>query len=144
MIRKKICLFKGEVILKKDLKIVSLCFLLLLFIILSTSLTTKYLKSSSDHFVNMIKSIEKSTNSNQWQEASSKVEVLYKEWKKTEDTWAVFVNHHEIDSISTTFLQAIANINMLNKAETLSNLYVLMHYIKHIPEIEKLNLKNIL
>lgn len=128
---------------RSDIKILIFSISVLVLIIISGIIIRAYLQKSTDKLTLEIKNIENSVNSNNWDDAHKAILELDRDWEKTESKWTLFTNHHEIDNITVTLKNSSEYIRVKDKAQTLSSLSSLKHYLSHIPDMEKLSLKNI-
>lgn len=78
-----------------------------------------------------------------WTGAGDKVEDIKREWDEHKQWWAMFIDHREIDNIDTALVRTLKFIESREKASAAAELAVLRLMIKHIPEEERINLKNI-
>lgn len=102
------------------------------------------MQSNTDNLNKNIYNIRNSISNNNWKSAHISAEYLLNTWHKTERTWALFVNHHEIDNITSSLLKAVEYINFNDRENATVYLVELEEYLNHIPDMEKLSLKNIL
>jgi hypothetical protein len=130
--------------LKSDVKILSFTLLIIILIILSGILIRYYLHTSTEMFNKEIASVQISIETKDWKKAEYYINKIDNDWKISQNTWALFINHHEIDNISISLRNAVSYINYRNKDDSAAYLSVLQHYFDHIPDIERLSLKNIL
>lgn len=129
--------------MKSDNKVLIFSIIVTIFIIVSGFLINSYLDKTSDILIKELESIETSINNNQWKDANKKLQDFNNRWNKTENIWTIFTNHHEIDNISISLKNLIEFSKVEIKGESLSYLEALKHYISHIPEMEKVSLKNV-
>lgn len=78
-----------------------------------------------------------------WKRANEKINILNNDWARYAGKWAIFINHHEIDNISSSLQKAVQYIKYNNKEDSAAYLSELSEYIDHIPDMENLSLKNI-
>jgi hypothetical protein len=102
-----------------------------------------YLNKTSQKLLEDISRVESYINNNDWDTAYNDAAKLNTDWERTESIWTIFTNHHEIDSISVALKISLEFIREKDKAESLANISTLKHYISHIPEMERVVLKNI-
>lgn len=129
--------------MKSDTKKLLFAVLIVLIVIFSGFMIKRYLDTSTDKLINQIIELEASINKNEWEKANDIVIKLNDDWEKTENIWTIFTNHHEIDSISITLKNTLEYIKLKDKTDSLASLSSLKHYISHIPEMEKVVIKNI-
>lgn len=129
--------------MKSDTKKLLFAVFVILLVFLSGFVIKIYLDASSSKLLNQIKELETSINHNEWEKANDISLKLNSNWEKTESIWTIFTNHHEIDSISITLKNTIEYIKLKEKTDSLASLSSLKHYISHIPEMERVVIKNI-
>lgn len=129
--------------MKNDIKILLLCIIVLLLIIVPGIMIKSYLQNTTSLFSSQINNTQEYIKRDNWKEANHTITSLSQKWEKTEDSWALLINHHEMDNISSNLMQVSAYIESKDKSAALAYLASLKHYIDHIPEMETLSLKNI-
>jgi hypothetical protein len=115
----------------------------LLAIIVSSSMTVRYIHSSSSKIVGSIEYTSSLINNGKWIEAKSAIDDIDSKWDDTEKSWALLTDHIEIDNIEVSMLKSKEYIRTKNLPLSLSELENLKFMIEHIYEKEKFNLKNI-
>lgn len=128
---------------KINIKILLISSVTLAALIISGFYISIYLQKSTSELISEIDKIEASVKDNRWSDANTSMEKLESNWDKLENKWTLFTNHHEIDNISITLKKSIEYIKSQNSSEAMSSLASLRHYLSHIPDMEKLTLKNI-
>ncbi|KRQ87979.1 hypothetical protein ABG79_00144 [Caloramator mitchellensis] len=91
-----------------------------------------------------INNIKTSISKGDWPNAFSSINKLNEEWEKSKHRWSLFINHKEIDNISISLKETIQFIKNKDKSSSEASLATLEHYIKHIYQIERLSLENII
>ncbi len=129
--------------MKSDTKKLLFAVLVLLLVIFSGFMIKKYLDKSTSKLLDQITYIEESVNNSEWQKANDAVLKLNANWEKTENIWTIFTNHHEIDNISITLKNTVEYIKLKDTTDSIAYLSSLKHYISHIPEMERVAIKNI-
>lgn len=129
--------------MRTNTKTLLLCILTLAFLILFGFFISSYIKTSASKLLKEIDKIEYSISNDNYITAYTDIEKLLTDWEETEKLWSMFVNHHEIDNISITLKESVEYIKLKDKVNSSAYISALRHYIKHIPEIETLSLKNI-
>jgi len=81
-------------------------------------------------------------NSN-WTGAAKTVVEIKQDWVKHKQWWAIFIDHQEIDNIDTALARTEKFIETQERALAAGELAVLRLMLEHIPEKERVNLKNI-
>ncbi|MFZ5435122.1 MAG: DUF4363 family protein [Bacillota bacterium] len=79
-----------------------------------------------------------------WKLAEDRIAAAHTAWDKHRQWWAVVIDHREIDNIEMSFSKVGEYIRYQDKAMASAELTVLKRLIEHIPEKEKVSLKNIL
>lgn len=129
--------------MKGDSKKLLIAVVVIVLVILSGYFIKVYLDSSTEKFIVQITELENSINSNDWEKSNNIISKLNADWEKSENIWTIFTNHHEIDSISITIKNAMVYIKQREKRDSLASIASLRHYITHIPEMERVVIKNI-
>lgn len=101
------------------------------------------LETSADKLYQEAKSIQRDLNQAQWSSAHSSVKELDKIWNTTRSQWMILVDHRELDSIETSLARLDSFITSQDLTLTKSELANLLLLIKHIPDKEAVNLRNI-
>lgn len=129
--------------MKGDSKKLLIAVVVIIIVILTGFFIKLYLDSSTEKFINQITELENSINSDDWERSNNIISKLNADWEKSENIWTIFTNHHEIDSISITIKNAMVYIKQREKRDSLASIASLRHYITHIPEMERVVIKNI-
>ncbi|TYO96010.1 DUF4363 family protein [Desulfallas thermosapovorans] len=102
------------------------------------------LNSSAKDLVEDFSGLEEAIATGNWAAAGRDVEKLAKKWSGHKDWWAIVIDHQEIDNIEMSLIRIGQYIRMQDRALAAGELAVLKKMLEHIPEKEKVNLKNIL
>lgn len=129
--------------MKSDTKKLIFAVFAILIVIISGFMIKKYLDTSTRKLLDQIALMEEWINKGEWGLANDAAVELNKSWEETENIWTIFTNHHEIDNISFTLKNTIEYMKLKEKADSLAYLASLKHYISHIPEMERIVIKNI-
>lgn len=129
--------------MKSDTKKLLFAVFVILTVIFSGFMIKNYLDNSTKKLLDQITYMEAWINSNEWEKAADAALKLNEGWEETENIWTIFTNHHEIDNISITLKNTIEYIKVKDKTDALAYLASLKHYISHIPEMERVVIKNI-
>lgn len=129
--------------MKSDTKKLLFAVLVLLIIIFSGFMIKKYLDTSTGKLLEQITYLELLVNKGEWEKANDAALKLNADWEKTENIWTIFTNHHEIDNISITLKNTVEYIKLKDTTDSIAYLSSLKHYISHIPEMERVAIKNI-
>lgn len=126
-----------------SIKFFLIAVLLTAIIIGAAIFTRSYLKRSSEALEGHIINIEENTKSGNWDIVEEEVLKMNKIWSKTEFSWSILLDHIEIDNIDNTMSKMETFVESKDPTLTLSEAASLKQYIKHIPEKESFNIKNI-
>lgn len=117
--------------------------IILILVLFSGMVCTGYLHRSSGNTSKMIDDTIDYTRKGMWPESSKSIGAIESGWNKTEGTWAMLVDHSEIDNIEMAMTKAKYYIETRNAPLSLAELYNLKFMVEHIYEMEVINLKNI-
>ena len=112
-------------------------------IILFSILTMSSFKRSSQKISVMVEKSSKFISIGRWDDAQNQIVDIEKIWSKTEKTWALLIDHMEIDNIDISLIKSKKYIETKNLTLSLSELDILKFMIEHISDKELFNLKNI-
>jgi DUF1680 family protein len=129
--------------MRNDIKKFIFALFVFTLVILSGFMIKAYLNKTTQVLLKDIDKVEANITNNEWEKAYINVVELNKTWEKTENIWTIFTNHHEIDSISVTMKTSLEYIREREKSDSLANLSSLKHFISHIPDMERIVIKNI-
>jgi len=116
----------------------TVCFLLGLGIY-----TVKVYSDTSVQMVEKIKQAERAVARSNWDGAKEAIGETKLDWDKHKNWWAVFIDHQEIDNIDTALARAEKYIECQERTLATGELAVLKLLLMHIPEKERLKLKNV-
>ena len=129
--------------LKTNVKTLIAIFISATLLLLFSYSTNKYLEITSKKLLLKVYSIENYIEKGDISSAEKIAIDLDKEWDIIEKKWTLLTNHHEIDNITSSVKTTLEFIKFQDIPSSMANLGSLKHYIQHIPNLEKLNLKNI-
>ena len=129
--------------LKTNVKTLIAIFISATLLLLFSYSTNKYLEITSKKLLLKVYSIEDYIKKGDISSAEKIAIDLDKEWDIIEKKWTLLTNHHEIDNITSSVKTTLEFIKFQDIPSSMANLGSLKHYIQHIPNLEKLNLKNI-
>jgi hypothetical protein len=130
--------------MKNNIKILIFALSTIILILASGMIIKIYLKNTTNQFLNLIQNTENSLNTGDWSAAYRSINEIDDKWTITENTWAMFTNHHEIDNITVKIKDTKEFIRGQDPVQSKASLLSLRHYLSHIPEMENLSLKNVL
>ena len=129
--------------LKTNVKTLIAIFISATLLFLFSYSTNKYLEITSKKLLLKVYSIENYIKKGDISSAEKIAIDLDKEWDIIEKKWTLLTNHHEIDNITSSVKTTLEFIKFQDIPSSMANLGSLKHYIQHIPNLEKVNLKNI-
>ena len=129
--------------LKTNVKTLIAIFISATLLFLFSYSTNKYLEITSKKLLLNVYSIENYIKKGDISSAEKIAIDLDKEWDIIEKKWTLLTNHHEIDNITSSVKTTLEFIKFQDIPSSMANLGSLKHYIQHIPNLEKVNLKNI-
>ena len=102
-----------------------------------------YIDHTAKQLVSQAGLVEQNGNKEDWQQAEQEFSVLHARWNAASSKWTALVDHQELDNINIS----LARIREYIKAKDIpgfrSQVAELKLLLKHIPEKEAVNLKNI-
>jgi len=123
---------------------VPLALLLLLFVIMLAGWGNYYLLNKDAEMLSIAaKKVQKSVENSNWDDAQVHLDETLKAWKKSSKYWPMLVHHQEMDRIEESMNKIKSYLENQDSSLSQAELYNLIFYIKHIPEKESLNLKNV-
>ncbi|MEY7999259.1 DUF4363 family protein [Clostridium sp. Mt-5] len=105
--------------------------------------SVNYLNTICTKLENSNIQIEKSIQSNSWDEAYKNSQNFMADWKKYSSNLSIFSNHDEIEDINNESWKLIHHINHKNSEESLSSTNVIQNSLNHILEMQRLNIQNL-
>lgn len=113
--------------------------------VLSLSIFTSIsLDNSSKLLSKDLSAISAEISLDNWAQASDKMKKFEQDWNKVNYWWPMVMDHLEIDHIEFNLARTQEYISAQNSDLALGELSLLKKIIDHIPENDRLNLKNIL
>lgn len=106
--------------------------------------TNHLLQASASELLQNIGQIEQGLERNQWDMAYAQTTELEKAWDEKAKWWPTILDHSEIDNIEFSMAKVKEYVATKNIALSRGQLSELKLMIKHIPETEAIELKNIL
>ncbi|MCL2337382.1 MAG: DUF4363 family protein [Firmicutes bacterium] len=91
-----------------------------------------------------INRLEAQLLNNEWGQAESTAGEISGAWEQHKQWWPVFIDHQEIDNIDMTLARTVKFVENKARAQAIAELAVLKVLLKHVPEKERVNLKNVL
>lgn len=116
-----------------------------LIIIISLGLwTNSSLQSSTKELTRNIDRISAAIEDKRWDTAQQQTKELAGTWQEKARWWPIFLDHQEIDNIDFSLARVEKYVASQNNPLAQGQLAELRLMIKHIPEKESVNMKNIL
>ena len=103
-----------------------------------------YLDRTADELLSIADSIEKSVAEKNWDEARADFPRFESVWKKSSRKWAILIDHIELDQINTSMSKVEKYVDTKDIPGFMTEMAELKLLLKHVPEKEALNIKNIL
>lgn len=118
---------------------------LIIFIAMFLSLvfSINYLSKTCVKLDTLNTQIEKSIESNSWDEAYNKSLELLNNWDNCTRKISIFVNHSEIDNVNNEIWKLTQYAKCHSEDEALASNHVIKFLLKHILNMEKVNVQNI-
>jgi hypothetical protein len=111
---------------------------------LSILFSIQYLNTICNKLESSNIKIEKSIESNSWDEAHKNYEDFMVQWGKYSPKVSIFSNHNEIDNINSELWKLMQHITYRNGEESLASINVIKNLLHHILKMEQLNIQNLL
>lgn len=121
---------------------ISFCLFAIMLVAILFSLN--YLNKICNNLEILSSKIEESVNNENWQQAYDESLELISIWEKDSRDICIFVHHAEIDNISSELFKLTQFAKCKTTDESLASIHFIKLTLKHICDIEKINLKNIL
>lgn len=112
------------------------------FVFYINYLTDKDLNEQIAWMKDGIQSIENKIAENKKSEAEKEFESLHARWDNITEHLELFVDHSELEKISSDIVKIDANLKIDENEELMENIYDLKFMLKHIEDKNKLKLKN--
>lgn len=103
-----------------------------------------YLKRSAEEMLQKLNDIEISMQEENWNAATENTSTLHQVWQKHSRTWAILLDHHEMENISINIRSLEQYIQAKEQPHIHSLIAELKFWIGHIPHLEEVRLENIL
>lgn len=103
-----------------------------------------YVDNTSTKLVEKTENVEKHVQSGNWKEAEKQFTNLKLQWNDVNEKWTILLDHQELDNINISMAKTKKYIDTRYIPGFMSESAQLKMLLKHIPEKEALNLKNIL
>ncbi|ADK13366.1 DUF4363 family protein [Clostridium autoethanogenum] len=118
-------------------------FTIFILMMLSILFSIQYLNTICSKLESSNIKIEKSIESNSWNEARKNYENFMIQWEKYSPKVSIFSNHNEIDNINSELWKLMQHITYRNGEESLASINVIKNLLHHILKMEQLNIQNL-
>ncbi len=102
------------------------------------------LKTTSARLEEHISELENKTRSGNWHDAEIAMQQIEKDWDEVESSWAILIDHFEIDNIDTAISKLSVYVKSKETSLALAEASTLKNYVRHIPQKESFSVANIL
>lgn len=123
--------------------LVALTVILVLFLSFGIYMQHQILKTASQ-LRESLPLVEEKVKAGHWESARQDTKELLKTWNTIQDTWDLFISHHEIDELELLFARALSFIESKDESSALAELAGLKKQLSHIYRKEIFNLQNVL
>jgi hypothetical protein len=103
----------------------------------------RLLEQTSSKIIKDIENTDTLIKNEEWKPSYEAVMKILNDWSSIKKTWAIFIDHNEIDNIDEALIQMLENVKLQEDDEALVNSASLKRLVKHIPLKEALTLGNI-
>lgn len=118
---------------------------IILALLICLGLWTNYsLQVSTRALTRDIDQISQDIEARHWEKAQAHTEELEKAWRQEARWWPIFLDHQEMDNINFSMARVKAYVASRDNPSARGQLAELRLMIRHIPDKEAVNLKNIL
>ncbi|OAA93396.1 DUF4363 family protein [Clostridium coskatii] len=118
-------------------------FTIFILMMLSILFSIQYLNTICSKLESSNIKIEKSIESDSWNEARKNYENFMIQWEKYSPKVSIFSNHNEIDNINGELWKLAQHITYRNGEESLASINVIKNLLHHILKMEQLNIQNL-
>lgn len=126
------------------MKNVFISFLIFISMLFSIIFSVNYLNQVYSNINSLNLQLEEYIITEDWENSYKTVTTIDTNWSHYSNKLFMFVNHEEIDSISSELKKLSKYILCKNKDESLASLNSIKFFLKHIVHLEEISLENIL
>lgn len=130
--------------MRHSVKIITAVAVLTAFIAGTSLIAHRVLDKTSTDLLDSISGVESGTAASNWNSVEISLKQVKNKWSGVSGTWAMLIDHQEIDNIEVTLSRMEKFISARDTASALAETSALRNYIQHIPSREALSLKNVL
>lgn len=117
--------------------------LLFLAMLYSLNCANKFLDTISHQLDTIDLQIKNNIEDNDWDKAIELADDLEKQWDKYEDRTSIFVNHNDVDIITTEVAKLKEYLRGKDINESFASLSTIQCQFKKLHKLEKISLENI-
>ncbi|BDR71471.1 hypothetical protein K144316041_01790 [Clostridium tetani] len=126
------------------MKNVFISFLIFVSMLFSIIFSVNYLNKIYSNMNSLNLQLESYIIAEDWENSHNIIDTIDTTWSNYSGKLFMFVNHQEIDSISSELKKLSQYILCKNKDESLASLHSVNFFLKHIVHLEEISLENIL
>ncbi len=112
-------------------------------IVVSGVLSQRYLDETAGGLAALLQRVERALVSEDWGECEQAFSAFERRWRVVRRNWGVVVDHMEIDNVDMRVARLKVFIQEREADEALAECSEALLLIRHIPERERLNWRNI-
>lgn len=117
--------------------------LLFLAMLYSLNCANKFLDTISHQLDTIDLQIKNHIENSDWDKAIELADDLEKQWDKYEDTTSIFINHNDVDIITTEVAKLKEYLHGKDINESFASLATIQCQFKKLHKLEKISLENI-
>jgi hypothetical protein len=102
-----------------------------------------YIDHTAKQLVTKVKLVEQNGYKEDWQQAEQEFSALHEKWNTASSKWTALVDHQELDNINISLAKVGEYIKAKDMPGFRSEVAELKLLIRHIPEKEAVNMKNV-
>ena len=116
---------------------------IIMSVILGHVIIQNKLKIDSAQIVSALEDLKVKIENDGKENLQQKVDDVNNIWKQKMESWAIIVDHGEIDSIEKAMINVKSAIDANEDEQIVTQIDEAIFWVEHIEEKEKINLKNI-
>lgn len=123
---------------------VPLALILLLALLLGTGWgIITYLHKGAEAIIPLATQLKTDIDQENWSQAEISYVALKETWQKKSTYWPMLIHHQEIDRLEESLTKLEVFLHYQEEKDSQSELHNLINLIRHIPQKESLNLRNL-
>lgn len=112
-------------------------------LVVSIFFSIHYLNTSNGKLKVKTETLENSISDKKWDSAYNESLSLMNDWDKHSDIISLFTDHLEIDNVNSEIWKLTQYTKCKNLDESLASVHNIKFMLKHIKDLEKVNIKNV-